>query len=363
MPNYGPSSDMTELLTRAADSRDDDAALIAPGIAQRDAQRDADERPDPAPAPRPTDEEVAEFADAIPSPQYGQQGGQVVSQGRPAPRGGGVPDNFTVRMRVEQLTTRPEAHELAAPAKLAKAWKLVLDAAEAARVAFAQVYDVDRERSNAEAGYLDAVREAARTGVAPPERPAPRDWEATKAARAAHASGLLQRATGVRAEYDALAVRELAGEARVESLQSELSKAHAEALEALSTATEAAQRVGTVREALINAAREGDSNLEQRPGTHFDTYAVKAGLQAARAQLERLNPERDSFLVDLSQTRCDMQTRLALAGSGEVRDRYSIWRLEVSEQFKLTSLTRGWPPMERVPGALNYQADATSERY
>lgn len=359
MPNYGPSSDLTKLLDRPGTSRDDEASLVPPGIAERD----TDERPDPAPAPRPTDEEVAEFAGAIPSPQYGQQGGPVVSQGRPAPRRGGVPDSFTVRQRVEQLTTRPEAHEVAAPAKLAKAWTAVLDAAEAARAAFAQVYDVDRERGDAEAGYLDAVREAARTGQQPPERPAPRDYDATKAARGAHASGLLQRATAARASYDALAARELAGQARVESLQAELSKAHAEALAALAVAAEAAQRVGTVREALVNAAREGDSNLQQRPGTHFDTYAVAAGLDTAQAQLAKLNPERDSFLVDLSGTRADMATRIGLAHSGDPRDRYSLYRLEASEGYRYTGLTRGWLPMPRVPGALNYEADATSERY
>lgn len=265
-----------------------------------------------------------------------------------------------MRRHLERLCTRDPGHEVGTPPRLAKAWAKVQEAAQAAQEAVQRIAEVDRERQAGQAAYLEEVREAARTGKGSPTEPEQRDWEAIRQARAAHARGKLQAADEARRAYDALASELLGGEERLRLVASDLLTAHGATLEALAHAEAHLEAAGRAWDATTSLS--ASHGLERQPGQLLDVTGASAALRQARACLARLDTS-SPVLADTRATRCDMQMRQALAGSSKPGERYSIWRLERAEDFKVSTLTRDWGFMAKVPGAPNYETDASATRY
>ncbi|WP_202879619.1 hypothetical protein [Serinicoccus kebangsaanensis] len=284
-----------------------------------------------------------------------EQGGLGVRAGTSSRRTDPLTDGSTKRL-LQGLLGRPASQQLATPAALRKAWTAVEEAVEASLAAIEAVRGVDREESTARSSYEGAVRSSAASGEPMPEAPAPVNWEARRAERRAYARGLVDRAQRARRDYDR-AAEALSGEDRTKALYAALAEAHEAALAAIAEARAQAATAATALDAYV-ASAPGDRMPRQR----LDRAKITAALAEAATQVSKLDLARP-IMADTSQTRCDMQTRRALHQTGDLASRYSLWRLERSEAFKVTDLTRDWPPLERISGAVNYEADARDLYY
>jgi|GEM_PF-6229279 len=278
---------------------------------------------------------------------------------RPPSSSAALTDGSTRRV-LKNMKAFPPEHDVSPPARLTKACGVVVEQIDAALAALERVAEVPQQRQTWRAQVMADTEAAYRAGKTAPDERARHDFEGMEDRAVAEARGLVARARDARAAYDDLAEELLSADSRRETLEKALAQAHTEALQAAQDAYAKAEAAETAYRALLGLPRH--TGLEHDPRQNLYLPRISEHITALTAELRKLDPERP-VLVDTGKTRADMATRAGLANAGDPGSRWSIYMLERSEGFKVSSFTKDWPLLSPVPGAHNYELNARSPRY